>query len=145
MTKESAQKCIENGRIDLVQHLYIKSLGYAGVSKFGQVVDCRKYPDSVPMQKNSLLDIPEPKSVEFIKVYLKRLERGEAKGGKRVRFQLHEPAPVIEDRASEPKEYCQPPEIEFRYQYDEILKKTLWQFVSDSRDIGVMKWIETLK
>ena len=38
--------------------------GYAGVDQTGKIVDRREHPDATPMQKNSLLGVPEPKQKE---------------------------------------------------------------------------------
>jgi hypothetical protein len=35
--------------------------GYAGILPNGNIVDRREYPDAVTVQKNTLLDVPEPK------------------------------------------------------------------------------------
>ena len=39
--------------------------GYAGVDKTGKIVDRREYPDAVPIQRNTLLDVPEPKEGDY--------------------------------------------------------------------------------
>jgi hypothetical protein len=44
----------------------ITKLGFAGVDKDGRTVDRRLYKDAIPMQKNRLLNIPEPKKVDGI-------------------------------------------------------------------------------
>lgn len=48
---------------ELRKHNELKQSGFAGVDKQGQIVDRRICPTAIPMQKNSLLDIPEPKSI----------------------------------------------------------------------------------
>lgn len=48
-------------RLEKIQQ--IKKEGYAGVDYCGSIVDRREFPNAVPMQKNSLLGIPEPKDV----------------------------------------------------------------------------------
>jgi len=37
--------------------------GYAGCLSNGNIVDRRKHPEAIPVQKNSLLNVPEPKEV----------------------------------------------------------------------------------
>jgi hypothetical protein len=37
--------------------------GYAGVLSSGIIVDRREHPEAIPIQKNSLLNVPEPKGV----------------------------------------------------------------------------------
>lgn len=43
--------------------LELTASGYAGVDRMGNKVDRREFPDAVPMQENSLLNIPKPKPV----------------------------------------------------------------------------------
>ena len=43
----------------------ISKSGYAGCLPNGSIVDRREYPDAVPVQKNSLFGIPEPKTVSL--------------------------------------------------------------------------------
>ena len=45
----------------LFAHLQkVKAEGFAGVLPTGEIVDRREHPKAIPMQKNSLLNIPEP-------------------------------------------------------------------------------------
>jgi hypothetical protein len=37
--------------------------GYAGVMSNGNIVDRREYPEAVPIPRNDLLDVPEPKQI----------------------------------------------------------------------------------
>lgn len=36
--------------------------GFAGVLPNGEIVDRREFPKAIPMQKNALLGVPEPKN-----------------------------------------------------------------------------------
>lgn len=47
----------------LLKSLELTKSGYAGIDKNGNKVDRRQYPDAVPLQKNTLLGIPEPKKL----------------------------------------------------------------------------------
>ena len=47
----------------LLDSLELTKTGYAGIDKNGMKVDRRIYPDAIPLQKNTLLNIPEPKKV----------------------------------------------------------------------------------
>lgn len=61
MTDETKQKLKDMGRPDLVEIFELNASGYAGCDRNGQIVDRRKFPEAVPVQKNSLFGIPEPK------------------------------------------------------------------------------------
>ena len=52
-------------KIDLRQVNVLKFTeeGYAGMLPNGNIVDRREQPDAVPMQKNNLLNVPEPKGL----------------------------------------------------------------------------------
>lgn len=64
LNEETRKKLIEAGREDLVETNDLLCSGYAGVSKTGQIVDRRKFPDAVPMPYNSMFpDTPPPKEV----------------------------------------------------------------------------------
>jgi hypothetical protein len=52
------EKKIEFERI----HALVKE-GYAGTLPGGRIVDRREHPEALPMQKNALLGVPEPKHV----------------------------------------------------------------------------------
>ncbi len=58
------QKLRDAGREDLIEIHEINESGYAGVLPNGMIVDRRKQPEAIPVQKNSLLGIPEPKDLE---------------------------------------------------------------------------------
>ncbi|HJV19303.1 MAG TPA: hypothetical protein VJ499_04915 [Flavisolibacter sp.] len=64
MTEEQKNKLIAAGRKDLIEIHEINQSGYAGCLPNGNIVDRRKYPNAVPIQKNSLLGIPEPKKLD---------------------------------------------------------------------------------
>lgn len=64
MTEKMKQDLIAAGRKDLVEIHEINQSGYAGCDRNGNIVDRRKYPNAVPIQKNSLLGIPEPKKLD---------------------------------------------------------------------------------
>jgi hypothetical protein len=42
------------------EHLAVKAAGFAGVLPGGTLVDRRNHPDAIPVQKNAMLDVPEP-------------------------------------------------------------------------------------
>lgn len=63
MTEEIKQKLIDLGREDLVKIHEINQSGYAGVNRQGQIVDRREFPDAVPVQKNSMMNLPAPKKL----------------------------------------------------------------------------------
>jgi hypothetical protein len=41
----------------------LNASGYAGVNRNGQIVDRREFPEAVPLQKNPLFGVVEPKRV----------------------------------------------------------------------------------
>lgn len=63
MTEETKQKLRAAGRQDLIDVHELNQSGYAGVNRQGMIVDRRTNPDAVPVQKNDLFGIPEPKKV----------------------------------------------------------------------------------
>lgn len=63
MTEEQKEKLIKAGRQDLIDIHEINQSGYAGVLSNGNIVDRRIYPHAIPIQKNSLFNIPEPKEL----------------------------------------------------------------------------------
>lgn len=69
----------------LLKHAeWVKELnksGYAGVNEFGIIVDRRDHPDAVPIQKNSLFGVVEPK--ELPDVHQKEKTKQKIKAGKR--------------------------------------------------------------
>ena len=64
MTPEIKKKLIDAGRKDLVEIHEINLSGYAGINPNGNIVDRREFPNAVPVQKNKMFNIPEPKKVE---------------------------------------------------------------------------------
>ncbi len=48
---------------ELRASLELTKTGYAGIDRNGNKVDRREFPDAVPMQKNDMLGIPEPKEI----------------------------------------------------------------------------------
>ena len=64
MTEEMKQKLIDAGRKDLVEIYEINQSGYAGINPNGNIVDRRKFPNAIPVQKNEMLNIPEPKIIK---------------------------------------------------------------------------------
>lgn len=63
LTEEDKEKLRKAGREDLIEINEINSSGYAGMLPGGQIVDRRKYPNAVPIQRNELMGISEPKPV----------------------------------------------------------------------------------
>lgn len=63
MTEETKQSLRDAGREDLIEVHEINKSGYAGVMSDGQIVDRRKHPEAIPVQKNELLGIPESKTL----------------------------------------------------------------------------------
>ena len=63
MTEETKKKLIELGREDLVKIHEFTQAGYGGVIPNGNIVDRREFPEAIPLQKNSLLNIPAPKEL----------------------------------------------------------------------------------
>lgn len=61
LSEESKIKLRAAGREDLIEHMEVKEAGYAGMLPNGNLVDRRKHPEAIPLQKNTLLGIPEPK------------------------------------------------------------------------------------
>ena len=48
------------------QLLHLSKTGYAGVMPDGSIVDRRKHPNAIAMDKNTMLGVPEPKRVSSI-------------------------------------------------------------------------------
>ena len=63
MTEETKQKLRDAGREDLIETYEINQAGYAGILPNGNIVDRRKHPEAIPVQKNTMLGIPEPKEL----------------------------------------------------------------------------------
>jgi hypothetical protein len=66
MTEETKTKLRAAGRYDLIAIDEINQLGYAGCNSLGNIVDRRLFPNSIPVQKNTLLGTPEPKRLLVI-------------------------------------------------------------------------------
>ena len=63
MDEETKQKLIKAGRQDLIDVMEINESGFAGVLPNGNIVDRRKFPNAIPVQKNSLFNVPSPKPI----------------------------------------------------------------------------------
>jgi hypothetical protein len=64
MDDETKQKLIAAGRPDLGEAHEISISGWAGILPYdGRIVDRRKFPEAIPVQKNSMLNLPEPKQL----------------------------------------------------------------------------------
>lgn len=63
LTEEDKEKLRAAGREDLIKTFEINQSGYAGVLPNGNIVDRREHPEAIPIQKNSLFNIPEPKDL----------------------------------------------------------------------------------
>lgn len=63
MTEETKQALRNAGKKYLVEIYEINQTGYAGVMPNGNIVDRRKYSEAIPVQKNSSLGIPKPKTL----------------------------------------------------------------------------------
>jgi hypothetical protein len=61
LTEEVKTRLKAAGREDLIKAMEINDSGFAGVTKTGQIVDRREYPDATPVPENELLGIPKPK------------------------------------------------------------------------------------
>lgn len=66
MTEETKQKLRAAGREDLILIEEINASGYAGILSNGNIVDRRYFPKAIPVPKNTLLNIPEPKPIVVI-------------------------------------------------------------------------------
>lgn len=47
----------------LMSIMRLNKSGYAGINKQGQIVDRREFPDAVPVGKNSIFGVAEPKDL----------------------------------------------------------------------------------
>lgn len=63
MTEEIKQKLRDAGREDLIEIHEINASGYAGLLPNGNIVDRRKYPHAIPIQRNSLFGVVTPKKL----------------------------------------------------------------------------------
>lgn len=61
LSEETNKILRDKGREDLIKTMEINDSGYAGILSNGNIVDRRKHPEAIPVQKNRLLGIPEPK------------------------------------------------------------------------------------
>ena len=50
----------------LMEGIELSKSGYAGVLPNGNIVDRRKHPEAMPVGKNSMFGIPDPKPVKQI-------------------------------------------------------------------------------
>jgi len=64
MTEEQKQRLREAGREDLIEIYEINQSGYAGILPNGNIVDRRQHPEAIPVQKNTMMGIPEPKPLD---------------------------------------------------------------------------------
>ena len=64
MDAETKKKLKGAGREDLIEAHEINMSGYAGILPNGNIVDRRERPEAIPVQKNSMFGIPEPKNLE---------------------------------------------------------------------------------
>jgi hypothetical protein len=49
--------------MNMEELLEVKKAGYAGVMKDGRLVDRRRYPAAMPIPKNEMLGVPEPRKL----------------------------------------------------------------------------------
>ena len=61
MDEKAKQQLRDAGRQDLIDGIELAQSGYAGMDSKGQILDRRTNPDLMPIPKNSLLKVPEPK------------------------------------------------------------------------------------
>lgn len=54
---------MKNRIVNLMETVEIIKSGYGGVLPDGNIVDRRKYPNAIPLQKNEMLATPEPKEL----------------------------------------------------------------------------------
>lgn len=64
MDADTRAKLEAAGRHDLIKIHEINQAGWAGVLPNGNIVDRRLRPDAVPVQKNRMMGIPEPKPLD---------------------------------------------------------------------------------
>ena len=57
------KKSDEERKEALLKILEINKSGYAGILPNGNIVDRREHPTAIPVQKNSLFNVPEPKKL----------------------------------------------------------------------------------
>ena len=51
----------EEKKAEILRIHALAQAGYAGTLSNGNIVDRREHPEALPLQKNSLLGVPEPK------------------------------------------------------------------------------------
>jgi hypothetical protein len=56
MTKEQAEQAAEKMQA-------LVASGYAGILANGNIIDRREHPKAIPIQENSLLNVPKPKKL----------------------------------------------------------------------------------
>jgi len=71
LTKAERERLIAAGRPDLVEIDEINASGYAGVLPNGNIVDRRKHPAAVAVQRNSIFNIPSPKKLLPVHIFAK--------------------------------------------------------------------------
>ena len=67
MKLEQYEKLREEKQFEPLWLDLLNASGYAGVLPSGGLVDRRYYPDAIPVQKNSIFGVAEPKEVNQIK------------------------------------------------------------------------------
>ena len=63
MTEEQYQKCRENGLFEPMWLDLLNASGFAGVLPNGNLVDRRYFTEAIPVQKNSMFGVSEPKEI----------------------------------------------------------------------------------
>lgn len=63
LTRDAIEKLQAVKRYDLIVIAYINDSGYAGVTREGQIVDRRFFPEAYPVRENSMLGIPKSKKL----------------------------------------------------------------------------------
>jgi len=66
MTKEQYEKLRENKHFEPLWLELLNASGFAGVLPTGGIVDRRYYPEAIPVQKNTLFGVAEPKEIKRI-------------------------------------------------------------------------------
>jgi hypothetical protein len=66
MTKEQYQNLIEDGDFEPIWMELLNASGWAGILSNGNLVDRRYFPEAIPVQKNSIFGVENPKeSIEL--------------------------------------------------------------------------------
>lgn len=63
MKKETYELLKEKKAYDALWMDLLNASGYAGVLPSGEIVDRRYYPDAIPIEKNSVFGVVEPKKL----------------------------------------------------------------------------------